>query len=165
MWPRWQESCAGRSKQNIKEVSLRDGLRFNRPEGTPFIARQPGPVQCCRIAGYGLPRRCAPRNDGFGGGCVGTELPNRFATAREGHDPPLRAPAGTLALSIKPTAPPSLSLRTSAHAGVAIRSPASRRLARPGRGAMGAGRLTGLTAGAMLRIAGERIATSLRSSQ
>ena len=36
----------------------------------------------------------------------------------------------------KPTAPPSLSLRTSAHAGVAIRSPASRRLARPVRGAI-----------------------------
>ena len=47
--------------------------------------------------------------------------------------PPVSRNPGTPATR---AAPPSLSLRTSAHAGVASRSPASRRLARPGRGAI-----------------------------
>ena len=102
--------------------------------------------------------RCPAGAGAFGRGrCRGS---HRRAGAR-----PRRPLSGSCAPPSEPTAPPSLSLRTSAHAGVAIRSPASRKACAPRQGrTIGPGhdRPHGrCNAFALLR---GRIATSLRSS-
>ena len=102
-----------------------------RPPRKP-PARDPSPLAQDDKSGV----RCLFHSNDRGGGLVGWGGAARQVCKCPAAVCPPPPGFRNLCTTSKPTAPPSLSLRTSAHAGVAIRSPASRRLARPGRGAM-----------------------------
>ena len=116
-----------------------------------------------------------------GAGCVGPGLPGKFAVARRGHDPALRMHrrsriVGRGSCPRRPLTGTPAPHPNEPHSQVCHCEPArtlvwqsvplqAAGLRAPAGVQHWPGRLTGLTAGAMLRIAGERIATSLRSSQ
>ena len=140
-------------------------VRLARPAGGAIPARaydRPhGRCNAFALRGNGLPRRCAPHNDRFGGLVRWGEGARQICRCPAGVSPrPTGAPLGAgcvgmgalaglhrragvlpppsasrnLPAASKPTALPGLSLRTSAHAGVAIRFPASRKACAPRQG-------------------------------